>query len=371
MISRELKLELEEYIPTEDDPIQSTPIDDELYQSYGLANSQLMDGGYFIKIPINRVEELISDNEELMDHNFKLGDHIKEQQKMIQTFSSQMNRLQAEAKESTARRRLLESHDESLTKERNDLLDQNEAQHSRLMVCIRDNKYLTEELAALNTMFRGPCDVSEELDLLADTLRVQRDTLAKLRALADILGRQQELAERPDSLIWEIQKQCDINEELKRQLESFQRRGGPVKQLEKTKGTCARLRMKWVNLRLEAERLYADQEHIAENEVGISDGLVTETWTELVCAIRRLAAKASIDKQQFIAPTREQSETFGKLIPQFRKYFTAHTPVLFEAAIWAHLCQFVVHPTMIWTSRGGQFVNSVFGKLECMYLENK
>ena len=231
----------------------------------------------------------------------------------------------------------------------------------------QDNEYLIDEVAVLSTMLRDPCSVSDELSILADTLQEQHEMSTQLNTLADTLEEQQELAEEIDSFVWEIQKQSEMIKETKRQLESFQRRGGGFKQLEKAKATCTRLRVKWINTKVNSERLLAEQEQKVENETRISDELVTNSLRDLIYAIRRLAAKASADERDYISPTPEQCEAFGGLVPQFEKYFTAHTWVLFEAIIWAKLCRFIVPQTTTWSNRGVEPMNSIFQKLDCKY----
>lgn len=343
----------------------------EWFRSYDLADARLMDGGRSIKLPTEKVEELIDDNEELLERSLKMGDHISDQGRMIHVFGSEVDRMKAAEEEATAKRRSLEGQNESLIKKNNILIGTLHKQRHRIMELHEVNEMLLKEIETLSTTLREPCNVSEELEVLAITLQEQREMSVQLRALTSALHEQKDLARKLKSLASDLQEQQGLNAEIKNHIEALQRQGGQFKKLMKAKRVCAKLRTQWITTKQEMERLRITQQEMFQYTYKVSDELIISVWGDLTSAVRRLAAKASSSKQDFISPTLDQRDAFGGLIPQFEKYFTTYTPVLFEALIWANICQFIVYPCMVWSRQGDGFVGTVFQSDNCKFLMDR
>ena len=279
---------------------------------------------------------------------------------MIHVFGSEVDRMKAAAEEATAKFRSLEDQNESLLKKNNRLIKTLHKQRSRIIRLHESNELLSNEIETLSETLREPCNVSEELEVLAITLQEQREMFVLLKALTSALQEQKDLAKQLKSLTCDLQEQHGLNEEIKNHIETLQRQGGQFKNLMKAKRVCAKLRTQWISTKQEVERLRITQQEMFQCKYKVSDELIVSIWRDLTCAVRRLAVKASSNKQDFMSPTLDQRDAFGSLIPQFEKYFTAHTPVLFEAIIWANICQFIVYPCMVWSRQGGGFVGTVF-----------
>ena len=133
----------------------------EWFRSYDLADARLMDGGRSIKLPTEKLEELIDDNEELLERSLKMGDHISDQGRMIHVFGSEVDRMKAAEEEATAKRRSLEGQNESLIKKDTILIGTLHKQRHRIMELHEVNEMLLKEIETLSTTLREPCNVSE------------------------------------------------------------------------------------------------------------------------------------------------------------------------------------------------------------------